>query len=443
MGKSFFVFAKNNSLHTRLIFLFSAIILLVPSVFVIWARQSFAAQITTRSLTLSSAVPSASATYTFGFTVPTTGTVVKSFSALVCTVAVGTCSQPSGFTVTGSGINQPAGLGATSGWTVSTATAGELRMSDASNASNPSGSQTVTFTTVTNPNSAYITSINGSGNFYVRLTTFSNSNWTGAIDSGTVAAAVVQSLQVAANVAEILQFCIGNTTVIDDTASPGTDCSAISGTSVNIGTLDPSIVNISPVSTNGGNSTNGIAMLRTNAANGATVAYRAIPAGSGSNHLGTLRLSGATCSASSGLGTGSGGTPPAASGPYTDGCIDAAGTTQNVFGAGVEQFGMTVSGVNCRSTTSYTCAYASGTNNLQQQTNYIGGTNSTTFGASAGKGFAWDESGSTQTIASSAASTIKQVDDEALILNFAATPSITTPFGSYTVQADFIAVPTY
>jgi hypothetical protein len=137
------------------------------------------------------------------------------------------------------------------------------------------------------------------------------------------------------------------------------------------------------------------------------------------------------------------GSPPAASGPYTDGCIDAAGGTQNPFTGGTEEFGMTVAGVNCGSTTSYPCVYASGSNNLQQQTNYIGGSNATTYGASAATGFAWDESGSSVLIASSASSTVKQVDDEALILAFAATPSITTPFGSYTVQADFIAVPTF
>jgi len=310
-------------------------------------------------------------------------------------------------------------------------------------ATNETGAKTIAWNTQTNPDSSYISAHNGSGDFYIKITTYSDTAWATSVDSGTVAAAVVQSLQVAANVAEILQFCVGNTTITEDSASAGIDCSAISGTSVNIGTLDPSVVNISPVSTNGGNGTNGIAMLRTNAANGATVAYRAIPAGTGSNHLGTLRLSGATCSASAGTGTGSGGTPPAASGPYTDGCIDAAGTSQNSFSAGVEQFGMTISGVNCQSTTSYPCAYASGTNNLQQQSNYIGGANATTFGASAAKGFAWDESGGSQIIASSTASTIKQVDDEALILNFAATPTITTPFGSYTVQADFIAVPSY
>jgi hypothetical protein len=106
---------------------------------------------------------------------------------------------------------------------------------------------------------------------------------------------------------------------------------------------------------------------------------------------------------------------------------------------------VTVAGVNCGSTSvnSYACDYSLGTNNLQQTAQYVGGTNSTTFGASAAKGFAWDESGTAQTIATSASSSIKQVDDEALILAFAATPSITTPFGAYAVQADFVAVPTY
>jgi hypothetical protein len=54
-----------------------------------------------------------------------------------------------------------------------------------------------------------------------------------------------------------------------------------------------------------------------------------------------------------------------------------------------------------------------------------------------------DESGTAGPIASSAGSTVKQIDDEALILKFAAHPLITTPFGTYQAQADFIAVSTY
>jgi hypothetical protein len=242
---------------------------------------------------------------------------------------------------------------------------------------------------------------------------------------------VVQTLTVSAQVAEFLAFCVGSTTINDATTSVATDCSGVSGTSLNLGTLDSSTVTVSPVSTNGGDNKNGVAMLRTNAANGTTVAYDAVQAGTGTNHLGTLRLSGASCNAGS---------------SNTDGCINAIGGTQTAFTAGHENFGMTIAGVNCAAVVtanSYTCSYAGGTNNLQQQSNYVGGTNSTTFGASAAKGFAWDESGSAVTIASSASSTIKQVDDEALILVFAATPAITTPFGAYSVQADFVAVPTY
>jgi hypothetical protein len=417
--------------------------------FASWLLPAFtpsasAAQITARSLTLSSAVPSdTGVVYSYAFSLPSSANV-QSIQFQSCTTAVGTCVAP-----TTQNINQGSQQG-TNGFTSTTAFTRDAVGAGACTAANnvlcvkrtqatsETGAKTLAWNTQTNPATANTA-------FYVRITTYSDTAWGSAVDAGTVAAAIVQTLQVQANVAEILNFCVGSTAVTDATTDPTNsgnhDCPEISGTSVNIGTLDPSIVNISPVSTNGGNSTNGIAMLRTNAENGATVSYRAVQASSGTNHLGTLRLSGATCSAASGTGTGSGGTPPAASGPYTDGCIDAAGATQNVFAAGTEQFGMTIAGVNCGSTTSYPCVYASGTNNLQQQANYIGGTNATTYGASAAKGFAWDESGAANTIASSVSSTIKQVDDEALILAFAATPTITTPFGSYSVQADFIAVP--
>jgi hypothetical protein len=420
-----------------------------------------AGQITNRSLSLSTAISNeTNVTYTYTFQIAAGASPLQSIKFVACTSAaqtygLGGTSATTGCTApTGLNINQGTQQGSLSGsWTNTTgfsrvtSTTGNcapgnnvlcVNRTQAANETNNTATRTVAWNSQTNATAS------GSGTaFYIGIYTYSDGSFGTNVDSGTVAAAVVPALVVQAQVAEILQFCIGNTTVTDDVTSPGADCSAISGTTVNIGTLDPATVNISPVSTNGGNSTNGIAMLRSNAANGATVSYRAVQATSGSNHLGTLRLAGATCSNASGLGTGSGGTPPAASGPYTDGCIDAAGATQNVFGAGVEQFGMTISGVNCRSTTSYTCAYSSGTNNLQQQTNYIGGANSTTFGASAATGFAWDESGTSELIASSTSSTIKQVDDEALILNFAATPSITTPFGSYSVQADFIAVPGY
>jgi hypothetical protein len=223
--------------------------------------------------------------------------------------------------------------------------------------------------------------------------------------------------------------------------------------------LDTSSINISPVTTDGGNSHSGVAMVRSNAGNGVAISYDAIQASTGTNHLGTLRISGQTCNTTGDPGADANGNT------FTDPCINAAGwnsgtgnATQGTLTAGTEMFGMTIAGINSNGTTSYTCQYgdsnqslATGnTCHLEPQTNYLGkgGTGTEDYCTScntvdSGNGYAWDEDGSSTTIASSAGATVKQVDDEALIIKFAATPEITTPFGRYAVQTDFIAVPTY
>ena len=281
-----------------------------------------------------------------------------------------------------------------------------------------SGARTVPFTTITNPSTTNST-------FFVRMTTYSSNDYdsVNALDNGTVAGAVTQTLTISARIQEILNFCVGNTTVDDATTSPGADCSAISGTTVDLGTLDASTVNTSPVvAGSGGNNTNGIAMLRTNASSGATVSYQSVQ-DSGTNHLGALRVSGANCNS----GT-----------VNTDQCVTSAGTTQAAFAAGTEDFGMSVAGVNCGSTTAYTCTFSSGTYNLQRDSQYDG-LGSNTYGTSNAQGYAWDETGTLDQIASSSGA----VDDESLVLVFAATPNAVTPTGSYSTQADFIVVATY
>jgi hypothetical protein len=196
--------------------------------------------------------------------------------------------------------------------------------------------------------------------------------------------------------------------------------------------LDTSAINISPVATNGGDNQNGVAMVRSNAGNGTVIAYDAIQQ-TGTNHRGTLRISGSTCNA--------------VSNTFVDSCINAAGTVQTPFTAGTEMFGMTIAGINSGSTTSYSCTYGTppgNTCNVKPLNNYLGaGTSGSSEAFGSSNGFAWDESGTAVNIASSASSTVKQIDDEALIMKFAATPSITTPFGPYAAQTDFIAVPTY
>lgn len=411
------------SVKSLSIFFQLSILLLAVVMPLFLGSKAYASQLTSRSLTLSSAIPAGtSVTYTFGFTIPTATTVLGvKFQA--CTAAIGTCTAPSGLSFSSRTIGSPTGFTGTS-FAVDTTGANDCTPGSSiicinrASGTDTSGARTVPFNAITNPSTTNST-------FFVRITTYSADTYTtiSALDSGTVAAAVTQTLTIAARIQEILNFCVGNTTVNDATTSPGADCSAIGGTTVDLGTLDASTVNTSPVVTgSGGNNTNGIAMLKTNASSGATVSYKSIQ-GSGSNHLGALRVSGASCNSGD---------------VNTDQCITSAGTSQSAFAAGTESFGMSIGGVNCGSTTAYPCTFSSGTYNLQRNTEYDG-LGSNTYGTDNSNGYAWDETGTLDQIASSSGA----VDDESLILVFAATPNAVTPTGSYATQGDFIAVATY
>ncbi len=416
------------------------------------APKADAAQILNRSLSISSAVPAAtSVTYTIGdstngFKFGSTH-IVKAMKFQTCTTAVGTCTAPTGFSWASSGGYTLTNWQDTTSFTKDTTNTNDcdgtsnsilcLSRSGASSSENTSSNHRIVITGVTNPNATNCSS-NPNCTFFIRMTTYTNATYTvgTTTDTGTVASSTVQTLTVNAAVAEVLNFCVGATTVDDATTSTGTDCTAIGNTSLNIGTLDTSATNVSPVATNGGDSRNGIAMIRTNAASGATVSYDAIQQ-SGTNHKGALRISGATCTADANPSTDN-----------TDQCINSQGATQGVFNATTdttEKFGMTIAAINCGSTTAYSCAFGSGTYHVTRASNYDG-TGGNTYPTDAGgvsgatnAGYAWQEDGTVVQIASS--STV--IDDEALILKFASHPMITTPFGLYAAQADFIAVPTY
>jgi hypothetical protein len=259
--------------------------------------------------------------------------------------------------------------------------------------------------------------------FYPRIRLYSDTSATTLVWEGVVAQSTSQTLTVNARVQEILQFCVGSTGVDDATTSVGAACSNVTGTDVDLGVIESGSVSVSPVAAvSGGDNENGVAMIRTNAVNGAVIDYKAVQETSS----GKLKVVGAACS----------GTSP------TDQCFNSVGTTQASIAAGTENFGMTIAGINCGSTTSYTCTFASGAYNLVRDAAYDGdGTN--TYQTGTANGFAWDDTGTADRIASSAGSSVKVIDDEALILKFAATSSITTPTGQYTVQADFIATPTF
>jgi hypothetical protein len=400
-------------------------------------------QVTSRSVLISSAQAAQTAvTYTFGL-VPGASPVqpIQSLKFQACTTALGACTAPHGLSFSSVGAT-----GTVAGWTTNTnfatgagsnncTASASIICASRTAASNETGAgvRTVAFTNLTNQD------VNA-GNcgsavnctFFVRMTTFSDTAYLTAVDTGTVASSTTQGLTVSATIQETLTFCIGATAINDGTTAPPA-CASISGTSLSLGTLTSSNSSVSPVSAgNGGDSNNGIAELSTNAVNGAVITYDSIQQ-AGTNHKGTLRVAGATCNA----GT-----------VTNDQCINAIGTTQATLTAGTEAYGMTIAAVNCPSAPAYTCTFAGGTYHLTRDTNYDGTggnsypTDTNLVAGTTNAGYAWDETGTSDTIASST-SPNGPVDREALILKFAATPNLVTPAGTYTALADFVATPTF
>lgn len=345
-------------------------------------------------------------------TIPATSTVSQSGWAGV--TAFGTYTRGNGASYTGAGTpnNQI---------TVS--------RTDATNEGNRTGLQ-ISFTGLTN-NAQYNVS------YYPRIRLY-DASAAGTLQwEGVVAQSTVRQLTVNARVQERLDFCTGVTTVNDASTQVASDCSTLTdnGNTIDIGVVDSSLICVSGPSNpcDGHNSYNGVAMVRTNAFNGVVIDYFA-EQDSGS---GQLKVAGATCV--NNFTT------------FTDQCFNSAdnnsdyvdGANQQAFTAGTERFGLTAAAVNCENTNAYACDFSTGNYNLVRDTEYDGNGDNT-FGTN--QGFAWDDRGGTtgvDRIASSAGSAVKVVDDESLILKFAATAGITTPTGQYTVTSTYIATATF
>lgn len=415
---------------------------LVLALFVVFpllgGSQASAAQLTNRQVTINTSKSAATAVqYDFEFDW-TSASDIEGIIFQFCTTPLGTCTLPNGMDVSNDLVTLDAHTGFPTNGTAfaeqATSTGGCSDTGSASTVTmyciNRTQAASATGTDATVDLGAIINPTLGAGScassiycsVYVRVSLFDNNAFTGnAVHDGVVAAGITQQLTVNARVQENLQFCIGTTTVNDATTSTAADCSAVSGTTVDIGAIDTSVA-ISPVaaSPNAGNNTNGVAMVRTNANNGTVVVYFAEQ----DTSSGKLKVAGAACSGTS----------------TTDQCFNSQGTTQGTFSGGTENFGMTIGGVNCGSVTAYTCTFASDTYNLRMDAQYEGNT-STAYGTTAG--FAWLDTGATDTIASSVSSSTKVLDDESLILRFAATAAATTPTGTYSVVSTYIATPTF
>ncbi len=427
------------------------VILVGASLMPILVSQSASAatlQLTNRSVTESTAQISTAAQLVFTFTTTTKGaTNVKQIEFEFCDTPLGSCAATQTPAINVAPTATLGGTWAGAGTTVtrvaSRATPGtpatqiNIVITTPANEDNKTLGVTIPSTTITNN-----ASVNKS--YYPRIRLYSDLGTT-LEWQGSVAQSTSQTLTINARVAEQLSFCIG-TTITDAIGANVTtpmlnsgstnisSCTNADGTTVDLGSVSSSGANITPVAVaNGGSATNAYAMIQTNAQSGATVQYKAIL----NSSSGRLKVASAACSGSTAFDAGS---------SSTDQCFGSS-TTQTVFAAGNEAFGMTIAGVGCFAVpvAAYTCDYTTGNVNLRPQASYIGGTfvAGTSGTYATGTGFAWDQSGTAVTIASSAASTVKVIANESLMLKFAAGSSVTTPTGQYTTQADFIATPTF
>jgi hypothetical protein len=193
-----------------------AIVGLILSVFPGGLAQ--ASQITARSLTLGSPISAASTTHKFTFTV-VSATVIKAVRFQYCTTATGTCTNPAGpWANTGGTLGTVSNLG--SGFAIDLSTNSDsYGITSAANATAPSAGISVTINSAKNPTSSQPYT------WYVRISTYSGVGYTGALDTGVVAAALSQAIVLTGVMPESLIFCTGGTIT-------GTDCTTATSGSV-------------------------------------------------------------------------------------------------------------------------------------------------------------------------------------------------------------------
>jgi len=238
----------------------------IVSLLAYFPNLASASQVTNRKLTIGNSVSAATTTYKFDMTLPTSQNV-RSVSFQFCAAASGACTTPNLFDAS-TGVtlaSQPTNFGDASGWTTSNQT-GAIRIINATNSTNPTGTSSVTFNGVKNPTLANNT-------FYVLVTTYSAVGFTGVIDTGTFAASTAGQVTVNANVDETLTFTLA-TASISLSPNPLTSSTTGSGTST--------------------------MTAATNAANGYTISYSGNTLTSGANTL-TAMTGGAS---QTGNGTG-------------------------------------------------------------------------------------------------------------------------------------------
>jgi hypothetical protein len=204
-------------------------ILILVYVSAFLSNNAYAAQITSRSLTLQSGVtdggskPSGVVNHYFQFTIPT-GASVGSIKFQYCTIASGACTTPAGLATTGATYGSESGA---TGFSLVNTTNGAPYITRSSTSITGGTAVSYQFLGVTNPNGNDCfggtppPSLNCT--FFVRISTYASTDTTGSpIDTGTVAASIAQQISLTGIMPESLIFCTGGTVL---TSSGIPDCS--------------------------------------------------------------------------------------------------------------------------------------------------------------------------------------------------------------------------
>jgi hypothetical protein len=188
------------------------------------SNSAFAAQITTRSLTLQAGAssggskPGGVVKHKFDFTIPSNASV-GSIKFTYCTIAAGTCTTPTGLLTSAATLDAQSGA---TGFTVTNTLNGTPYIKRGAAAA-VAGPVPVSYTlgTVTNPTAENYT-------FFVRISTYASLDGTGVpIDVGNVTAATATQIILTGTMPESLVFCTGATIGLTATAPAVPDCSAI------------------------------------------------------------------------------------------------------------------------------------------------------------------------------------------------------------------------
>ncbi len=207
------------------------VVLLAATIIPIFqAKSAYAAQLTTRTLTLEAGAtdggskPGGVVKHYFSFTIPTGGNV-GSIEFKYCMISVGTCDMPTGLVTTSATLDNETGA---TGFTMVNTTNGSPYITRT--AANVLASTAVTYRlgTITNP-----TTTNQS--FFVRITTYTAANLGGsAVDTGSVTASTATQIVLTGIMPESIIFCTGAT--VEETGGVP-DCSTASAGTISFNQL--------------------------------------------------------------------------------------------------------------------------------------------------------------------------------------------------------------